>query len=75
MNTVTESKVMTVGELAAEVPTSIRVFEAWKIDYCCGGRTPLPEACAAAGRSVEGTRLWAIVPCSSCPPTAGRRVR
>lgn len=53
MNTVTESKVMTVGELAAEVPTSIRIFEAWKIDYCCGGRTPLPEACAAAGRSVE----------------------
>jgi regulator of cell morphogenesis and NO signaling len=43
----------TVGELAAEVPTSIRVFEAWKIDYCCGGMTPLPDACAAAGRSVE----------------------
>ena len=53
MNTVTEAKVMTVGELAVEVPTSIRIFEAWKIDYCCGGRTPLPEACAAVGRSVE----------------------
>ncbi|MEO8379492.1 MAG: iron-sulfur cluster repair di-iron protein [Acidobacteriota bacterium] len=44
---------MTVGELAAEVPTSIRVFEAWKIDYCCGGQTPLPVACAAAGKGVE----------------------
>lgn len=43
----------TVGELAAELPLSIRVFEAWKIDYCCGGRTPLPEACAAAGKSVD----------------------
>lgn len=43
----------TVGELAAEVPTSIRVFEAWKIDYCCGGMTPLPDACAAAGKSIE----------------------
>jgi regulator of cell morphogenesis and NO signaling len=43
----------TVGELAVEMPNSIRVFEAWKIDYCCGGRTPLAEACAAAGRSLD----------------------
>ena len=43
----------TVGELAADVPSSIRIFEAWKIDYCCGGMTPLPDACAAAGRSVD----------------------
>ena len=43
----------TVGELAAEMPVSIRVFEAWKIDYCCGGATPLPQACAAAGKSVD----------------------
>lgn len=42
----------TVGELAVEIPVSIRVFEAWKIDYCCGGRTPLTEACANAGKSV-----------------------
>lgn len=43
----------TVGELAVELPDSIRVFEAWKIDYCCGGQTPLPDACAAAGKTVE----------------------
>lgn len=43
----------TVGELAAEVPMSIRVFEAWKIDYCCGGQTLLPAACATAGKSVD----------------------
>ncbi|HEX7809526.1 MAG TPA: DUF542 domain-containing protein, partial [Thermoanaerobaculia bacterium] len=43
----------TVGELAVEMPVSIRVFEAWKIDYCCGGGTPLPDACAAAGKSVD----------------------
>jgi regulator of cell morphogenesis and NO signaling len=42
----------TVGELAVENPNSIRVFENWKIDYCCGGRTPLAEACAAAGKTV-----------------------
>jgi regulator of cell morphogenesis and NO signaling len=43
----------TVGELAVEMPNSIRVFEAWKIDYCCGGQTPLTDACRAIGRSVD----------------------
>lgn len=43
----------TVGELAAEMPVSIRVFEAWKIDYCCGGATPLADACARAGKTVD----------------------
>ena len=42
----------TVGELAVEMPDSIRVFEEWKIDYCCGGRMPLADACAAAGKTV-----------------------
>lgn len=51
--TTMEMRERTVGEVAAELPLSIRVFEAWKIDYCCGGRTPLREACAAAGRSVD----------------------
>jgi regulator of cell morphogenesis and NO signaling len=43
----------TVGELAAELPAAIRVFEAWDIDYCCGGKMPLAEACAHKGRSIE----------------------
>ena len=43
----------TVGEIAAENPVAIRIFEEWKIDYCCGGRTPLADACADAGRSIE----------------------
>jgi len=53
MPTMVEFNERTVGELATELPTSIRVFETWKIDYCCGGRTPLPEACAAVGKNVE----------------------
>ena len=53
MTTMIEFSDRTVGELAVEVPTSIRVFEAWKIDYCCGGKTLLPEACAAVGKRVE----------------------
>jgi len=36
----------TVREIALEQPTSIRVFERLGIDYCCGGRRPLTEACS-----------------------------
>lgn len=52
MTAMTEFRERTVGELAVEVPTSIRVFEAWKIDYCCGGKTPLPVACESVGKTV-----------------------
>jgi len=36
----------TVRDIALEQPTSIRVFERLGIDYCCGGRRPLAEACS-----------------------------
>jgi regulator of cell morphogenesis and NO signaling len=36
----------TVRDIALEQPTSIRVFERLGIDYCCGGRKPLAEACS-----------------------------
>ena len=36
----------TVREIALEQPHSIRIFEQFGIDYCCGGRKPLAEACA-----------------------------
>ncbi len=42
--TVTEQ---TVREIALEQPSSIRVFELFGIDYCCGGRKPLAEVCVA----------------------------
>lgn len=35
----------TVREIALEQPASIRVFEQLGIDYCCGGRKPLEQAC------------------------------
>jgi len=43
---------MTVREIAVEVPQSTRLFEKFKIDYCCGGNRPLTEACASAGVEV-----------------------
>lgn len=45
--------VQTVREIALENPTSIRVFEEFGIDYCCGGRKPLAEACAARNVAVD----------------------
>ena len=35
----------TVREIALESPSSIRIFEKLGIDYCCGGRKPLTDAC------------------------------
>lgn len=39
----------TVGELVARRPSRSRVFEKLGIDYCCGGKKPLSEACADKG--------------------------
>lgn len=43
----------TVREIALEEPSSIRVFEQFGIDYCCGGRKPLSEACATKNLAVD----------------------
>ena len=40
---------VTVGELVAQRPARSRVFEVLGIDFCCGGKRPLREACAAKG--------------------------
>jgi regulator of cell morphogenesis and NO signaling len=41
MPTITE----TVREIALSQPSSMRVFEQFGIDYCCGGQKPLAVAC------------------------------
>jgi regulator of cell morphogenesis and NO signaling len=41
----TESATATVGELVVERPSRARVFEKLGIDYCCGGKKPLRQAC------------------------------
>jgi regulator of cell morphogenesis and NO signaling len=39
----------TIREIALEMPVTTRIFEEFKIDYCCGGRKPFAEACVTAG--------------------------
>ncbi|HUY80607.1 MAG TPA: iron-sulfur cluster repair di-iron protein [Acidobacteriaceae bacterium] len=43
----------TVREIALEQPASIRVFEKFGIDYCCGGRRPLAAACEERSLDVD----------------------
>jgi regulator of cell morphogenesis and NO signaling len=40
---------MTVAEIAARLPGSVRVFEKHRIDFCCGGKLPVTDACKARG--------------------------
>ena len=43
----------TVREIALNQPSSIRVFEQFGIDYCCGGRKPLAAACTDQNIEIE----------------------
>lgn len=43
----------TVGEIVAESPTLARVFQAFKIDFCCQGGRTLREACQLKGLAPE----------------------
>lgn len=43
----------TVGELVRERPARSRIFEQLHIDFCCGGKVPLAEACAKKGLDAD----------------------
>jgi regulator of cell morphogenesis and NO signaling len=43
----------TVGDLASAIPHAARVFETHRIDYCCGGRRSLQDACTKVGADVS----------------------
>ena len=38
-----------VADIAAAAPATIAVFQRYRLEFCCGGRIPLADACAAAG--------------------------
>ncbi len=44
-----------LGQIAAARPASIAVFERLSLDYCCGGRQSLQDACRPAG--LDGERV------------------
>jgi regulator of cell morphogenesis and NO signaling len=60
----------TVGQLVAERPGRARVFEELGIDYCCGGRLPLAEACARRGLDPVEVRRRLDQADAAAPPPA-----
>ena len=44
----------TVSEVARAFPGSVRVFQQYGIDFCCGGAKQLGEACREKGVPLEG---------------------
>ena len=49
----TFDKSQTVREIAINNPATVRVFENFGIDYCCGGKRGLDEACATANVPID----------------------
>ncbi len=43
----------TVGQLVTDRPARAGIFESMGIDYCCGGRRPLADACKSSGVSAD----------------------
>jgi len=43
----------TVGQIATDHPLATRVFARHKIDYCCGGGSPLKNVCEKDGLNTE----------------------
>ena len=58
----------TVREIAIEHPGTVRVFESLGIDYCCGGKRGLRDACERAGVPVERA-LDLLAAVKENPPT------
>lgn len=42
-----------VADIAATDPATIKVFQQHQIDFCCGGKIPLSEACARHGLDAD----------------------
>jgi regulator of cell morphogenesis and NO signaling len=66
MSTTLES---TVGELVAAQPGLARLFGKLGIDYCCGGKRPLAEACRDKG--LDPATVLALLESNEGAPAAG----
>jgi regulator of cell morphogenesis and NO signaling len=60
----------TVADIATAAPATIRVFQQHRIDFCCGGKVPLSQACAAKGLSTD--RLLGELRTATSPDTVER---
>ena len=51
----TMTELTPIGEIAAAVPSSVRVFQRHGIDFCCGGKRALGAVCREQGLSFAAT--------------------
>jgi regulator of cell morphogenesis and NO signaling len=42
-----------VSDVATDTPATIKIFQEHGIDFCCGGKRPIAEACAERGIDVD----------------------
>ena len=61
----------TLRSIALAQPATIRVFERFHLDYCCGGNRPLAEACLQKGIDSESL-LAALAEAANAPESADR---
>lgn len=59
---------VTVGQLVAERPSRSRVFQKLGIDFCCGGKKSLEEACRAKGLDAASVLQVLLADASSVEP-------
>jgi regulator of cell morphogenesis and NO signaling len=62
----------TVGEIAAQMPSTTREFEKLGIDYCCGGNRTLSQACSEANIPVDEALARLERSLASTQPSAGQ---
>ncbi len=60
-----------VAEIAAARPSSVRVFQRFGIDFCCGGKRPLGVICEEQGLSFD--EVAAAIGAADAEPAAGQR--
>ena len=65
----TDLSVRTLGDLVTENPAAARVLERHGLDYCCGGRRTIEEACIADGID-EATLSAELEELDAGPPAA-----
>lgn len=58
----------TVGEIAASLPSAARVFHRHGIDFCCGGKRTLTDACRARGIDPRTVTLELLDEAREQPP-------
>ncbi len=57
-----------VAEVASAHPETIRVFQRHGVDFCCGGKRPLSEACAESGVAFETLQVELQDAVNAAPP-------